>query len=246
MRTSPFRWRKTRTAKPFRIANHGAASASSAACHGRAIKTLDLADVVAGGDGFSGKRNRGIDPTTGRICHTRSSSLHLMGDHQYHRVEGIPFVDGVFIPDGRQGPVQVDSAGHTCDWFLETCNEGYGPIWAGMPVAWAGPSELGDVDYAASGHSALFLHANKGLTFDLRRDPSREPRLETAAIPRHGRQHRNGDQGGTKQLNLHRFLGHRRRSSTFFATANQRQFRCVCGGGPDPGEGSFSDVGRRR
>jgi hypothetical protein len=133
----------------------------------QAIKALDLVDVVAGGDGFSGNRNRGIDPTTGRMCRTRSSSLHLMGDHQYHRVEGIPFVDGVFIPDGRLGPVQVDSAGHTCDWFLETCNEGYGPIWAGMPVPWAGPSELGGVDYAASGHGALFLHANKGVTFDL-------------------------------------------------------------------------------
>ena len=31
------------------------------------IKTLDLVDVVAGGDGFSGRRGRGIDPTTGRI-----------------------------------------------------------------------------------------------------------------------------------------------------------------------------------
>jgi hypothetical protein len=33
---------------------------------GRTIKILDLVDVVAGGDGFSGRRNRGIDPTTGR------------------------------------------------------------------------------------------------------------------------------------------------------------------------------------
>ena len=32
----------------------------------RVIKTLDLVDVVAGGDGFGKARDRGIDPTTGR------------------------------------------------------------------------------------------------------------------------------------------------------------------------------------
>ena len=133
----------------------------------RTVKTLDLVDVVAGGDGFSGKRNRGIDPTTGRISHAQPSSPHLEGDYQYHRVEGIPFVDGVFIPDGRSGPVQVDSAGHTCDWFLETCNNGYGHIWAGASVAHVGPSVLDGVDYASPGRGALFLHANKGITFDL-------------------------------------------------------------------------------
>ena len=32
----------------------------------RTIKTFDLVDVVAGGDGFSGRRGHGIDPTNGR------------------------------------------------------------------------------------------------------------------------------------------------------------------------------------
>ena len=34
------------------------------------IKTLDLVDVVAGGDGFSGRRGRGIDPTSGQLVDT--------------------------------------------------------------------------------------------------------------------------------------------------------------------------------
>ena len=34
------------------------------------VKTLDLVDVVAGGDGFSGRRDRGIDPTSGRPIDT--------------------------------------------------------------------------------------------------------------------------------------------------------------------------------
>ena len=70
----------------------------------RTIKTLDLVDVVAGGDGFSGRRNRGIDPTTGQTVDDRQSAKILVGDGKYHRVEGLPFVDGVFIPDGRRGP----------------------------------------------------------------------------------------------------------------------------------------------
>ena len=33
----------------------------------RTLKVFDLVDVVAGGNGFSGLRNRGIDPTNGQI-----------------------------------------------------------------------------------------------------------------------------------------------------------------------------------
>jgi hypothetical protein len=33
----------------------------------RSVKLLDLVDVVAGGDGFSGRRERGIDPNSGRV-----------------------------------------------------------------------------------------------------------------------------------------------------------------------------------
>jgi hypothetical protein len=131
------------------------------------IKALDLADVVAGGDGFSGRRNRGIDPTTGRTSIVQPESPRLEGDYQYHRVEGIPFVDGVFVPDSSRGAVQVDSSGNTTEFLPKTCNIGYGHIWAGASIPGVGPSELDGVDYASPGHGALFLHANKGITFDL-------------------------------------------------------------------------------
>ena len=68
------------------------------------VKVFDLVDVVAGGDGFSGRRNRGIDPSNGRAVDTGQSKLDILGDGKYHRVEAMPFVDGVFIPDGRVGP----------------------------------------------------------------------------------------------------------------------------------------------
>jgi hypothetical protein len=141
-----------------------------------AIKTFDLVDVVAGGDGFSGRRNAGIDPTNGRMA---SVPLHgpqgeksfLVGDGKYHRVLSSPFVDGVFIPDARRGPVQVDSAGHLFVDCPETSNLSSLFLWAGAAVLSETSeklrTQLGDVDYASAGHGLLFMHANKGITFDL-------------------------------------------------------------------------------
>ena len=136
------------------------------------IKTVDLVDVVAGGDGFSGRRNRGLDPTTGRTVDALPTSKILVSDGRYHRVEGLPFVDGVFVPGSRRASVQTDSAGHTFDRFGSSMNETWQPIWAGGAIP-ANDSRressaaLGGVDYSSSGHGLLHMHANKGITFDL-------------------------------------------------------------------------------
>ena len=88
-------------------------------------------------------------------------------------MEGLKYVDGVFIPDGRRGPVQIDSAGHAFPDFPETCNVTAFNIWAGGVIFTADGdpprlrTELGGVDYASSGHGLLFLHANNGITFSL-------------------------------------------------------------------------------
>jgi len=141
------------------------------------VKTLDLVDVVAGGDGFSGKRNRGIDPTTGRTSDTHSKEPRLIDDGKYHRVEGMPLIDGVFVPDGRTGEVKVDSAGHTFAGFPANAFETTGFVWAGgvvplddpvgHPLLQAMPVKLNGIDYSTPGHGLIFLHANKGITFDL-------------------------------------------------------------------------------
>ena len=138
------------------------------------VKVFDLVNVVGGGDGFSGRRGRGIDPVTGRIVETWPNDPKQQvatGDGKYHRVLGLPFVDGVFIPDGRAGPVQVDSAGHTFADCPDTCNQAGLFVWAGgaipVPRPFAIRTELSGVDYASSGHGLLFVDANKGITFDL-------------------------------------------------------------------------------
>jgi hypothetical protein len=137
------------------------------------MTSLDLVDIVAGGDGFSRNRNRGIDPTTGRTADKQPIPRGLKGDHQYHRVPSSPLVDGVFVPDGSLGAVQIDSLGHTFDGFDKTDNSTCGHIWAGGPVVFSDATddairtELGGVDYGATGHGVLAMHANKGITFDL-------------------------------------------------------------------------------
>ena len=132
----------------------------------RTIKTLDLVDVVAGGDGFSGRRNRGIDVRNGRVTDTEEvGSNPTMGDGKYHRVVGMPFVDGIFIPNGAAGPVQLDSAGHSSAWLPATDNRTANALWAGQ--CGADSAELEGIDYASPGHGHLAMDANKGVTFDL-------------------------------------------------------------------------------
>jgi hypothetical protein len=126
---------------------------------------------VAGGDGFSGRRNRGIDPSNGRIVDAvrrRSNVLaRMVGDGQYHRVAGVPYVDGVFIPSSEVA-VPIDSAGHVFDKFDHADNSTWQHIWAGGKI----PNspylvKMDGVDYASPGHGHLFFHANSAITFDL-------------------------------------------------------------------------------
>ncbi len=160
----------------------------------RVFKVFDLADAVAGGDGFSERRNRGVNATNGRSAESIMDNYDGTGypiyasDGRYHTTDDLPFVDGVFIPAGQFGPMKVDSAGHTFDGFSRTLGKTAGNVWAGgaipvptqsMPEQVAAmlvaaspsmslvPTKMGGVDYSTAGHGLIFLHANKGITFDL-------------------------------------------------------------------------------
>jgi hypothetical protein len=139
------------------------------------VKTIDLVDVVAGGNGFSGKRGRGIDPATGKAVSERSDppkgSQPMHSDGKYHRVTTIPFVDGIGIPH-RKGPVQLDSAGNCFDGFENSDAATWQHLWAGglmnSPLPrYSYPTEMGGVDYAVPPHGLLLLHANLVATFNL-------------------------------------------------------------------------------
>src|SRR5439155_8155221 len=134
---------------------------------------LDLADLCCGGDGTPRGRAAAtanataVDPPTGRAGALEPVGRRR-GDGHYYPVRQLPIIDGCFIPDGRRGPVQVDSAGQTFG-FPATSGASFNHIWAGGvvpgPVGYARPrTVLGGVDDARPGHGLLYMYGNKRLT----------------------------------------------------------------------------------
>jgi hypothetical protein len=140
------------------------------------VKTIDLLDIVAGGNGTGNHRERGIDPILGLECPMFESGLRD-SDRGYHRPAHFPMIDGVFVPCGGEGSVVLDSAGHAFDEFPRTSGRADGPIWARAAkvkenefardkrywVYWTGANK----QYTPEGRGLLAFHANAGITFDL-------------------------------------------------------------------------------
>lgn len=150
---------------------------------------INLADVVAGGSGLADGPHHayhsGISLLDGRPVETYDAPAQ--SDGKYHRAQGSGFIDGVFIPDGKQGPVQIDSIGRAYSGFPPTAANAWGAaIMARRPkeekslplitleiygnhsgyVNWlhiAGNSE----ELSPDGHGLIGMHSNSGLTFDL-------------------------------------------------------------------------------
>ena len=136
---------------------------------------INLADIVGGGNGFgTGVIGSAIDPRVGK-------SFLLSGVEEWEPHEGpmeyIPvtwhdYIDGVFVPDGGNGPVTVSTNGQRFASCPDTCNM----FWAGIsnggqlsePLD-APPEDLrfNNVSYANTEHPGIFMHSNLGITFDL-------------------------------------------------------------------------------
>jgi hypothetical protein len=142
-------------------------------------RTLDLVDIVTGGNGTFGRRELGINAVTGSLCETWRPSEGEEYAHAYSPVTWQPLIDGVFVPRPSKKPVQLDSAGHTFNKFNLSYDTGdsWGPIWAGKNMIQGVRKSdgvvdrisvtLGGIDYGSAGHGALGMHANKGITFSL-------------------------------------------------------------------------------
>ena len=142
------------------------------------LRKLDLLDIVAGGDGLGSRRERGIDPTTG-MEDTFFFSVPRGGHRQYRPVDWHPMVDGVFIPDGQEGAVQVDSTGGVFDGFPHTAGETSCTIWARAADVEKQHQAYADIrhkwvyhilrteQYMPEGLGLLAMHSNAGITFDL-------------------------------------------------------------------------------
>jgi len=143
---------------------------------------MDLASIVAGGDGFNTIRGiSGIDPTNGqRVTEYRITRHFSKGI--YTLVPDNPFVDGVFFPDGGLGKTVISSSGHV----FEECPDTEGA--ADDTLAATSHDILAFCDYddrmipelrknkvpvfngeakGTAKEPAVLLHSNVGITFDL-------------------------------------------------------------------------------
>jgi mono/diheme cytochrome c family protein len=123
---------------------------------------IDLADIVAGGNGFgSGQRDRGIDPRSGQASSGKLGILPGLEVNKFTPSQ-LPFIDGTVIPNGA---LQISSTGLTIQ-TRGTDGQSWDYIQPGKVLA-QDTAEIDGVDYAAAGHSMIALHANKAITFDL-------------------------------------------------------------------------------
>jgi len=147
--------------------------------------TVDLADLLSGGDGVTERRGTGVDQTTGSL--TSRFAGPRPAKPGYHRVSGRPVIDGCFVPDGRKGPMAIDS---NDDRFRFPATSGLTDydIWAGgalpiLPTTRAHISpRLAKLDYSQPGHDLIFMHANAGVTFDLNAIRRLHPGMQIASF----------------------------------------------------------------
>jgi hypothetical protein len=157
-------------------------------------KRLSLADLVGGGNGYgtgilggSGMMSAdgSINPITGRpndpyrpakpgqsesnngSSDERYDDYHYQCSNDYIRVPKLAYIDGIFVPDGGQGPSVVSSAGH----IFQECPDTDGRTKWNATNGWRYRDmpnysfSFGNEDIAHL--KGLSLAANIGITFDL-------------------------------------------------------------------------------
>jgi hypothetical protein len=141
----------------------------------RGESRIDLADLVGGGNGFgTGVRGSCLDPETGDWLADsgirRWGTVRIngwAGNASYHAVPSSSFIDGVFVPNGQDGPQVISSEGHQFVQVPATS----GRYWGGI-INVDGPVlgqdlVLDNRVYGTAQRPALFMHTNAGITFDL-------------------------------------------------------------------------------
>jgi hypothetical protein len=162
---------------------------------------IDLADVVGGGDGFgSSQIGLILDPLNGgfiSFAELKARGWYItegpegaayisdeFGPTDFVTLALLPYVDGIFIPDGGEGAVQISSTGLA----FNSCPDTGGGFWAGISnhgriknddgyVNWV-EMRVGRKFYGTRENPGIFMHANIGITFDLDKVRSAFPEAE--------------------------------------------------------------------
>ncbi len=148
---------------PGKVAVHRAASPKTNLVRqmprSKTSSVISLADLVAGGTGFGSWNNWGINPLDANPL-AKNFNDKIESSGKFEPYSGDPQIDGVFIPQGGDRPVQIDSAGHTFR-LPKTRGVSYGPIWVSQAA------KLPTTKTLNFPHRMLLLHANVGITFNL-------------------------------------------------------------------------------
>jgi hypothetical protein len=141
-------------------------------------QSLDLADMIGGGNGLgTGSMGKWINLSNGQDgtdYFSQGKRVQGVGsrqtDYQYHPVLHRPYVDGVFIPDGDDGPIQVSTAGDVWSDAPDTSGQCFEDIYNGSEMKQRKAFyelTFDEQAYGSREHPAIALHANAGITFDL-------------------------------------------------------------------------------
>jgi hypothetical protein len=135
---------------------------------------LDLASIIAGENGFVPALTPiTLNPNTGEYETKPLVSKAYTTNSSYNRVLGNVFIDGVFVPDGTNGPVTITSGGHRF-----SCPSTSGKFNRNIAVFYK-PSNKASSDmqaalfdgiiYGSEKQPCVLLHSNIGITIDLDR-----------------------------------------------------------------------------
>jgi hypothetical protein len=131
---------------------------------------LSLADLTGRGNGLgAGPVNVFVDPVNGYV----DSAYSTGQGNEYHPLASHPFVNGLFIPNGESKQV-VSTQGHVFAECPATNGECYTSLGANPNQrVWTTDKRSGTVrfdgqDYGDRDHPCLMMHANLGITFDLK------------------------------------------------------------------------------
>jgi hypothetical protein len=141
-------------------------------------KRLDLADVVGGGNGFgTGVQGRALDPTRDYTSFTfRGTILRRPLNNSGYRagsgfisIEELPFIDGIFVPNGSDQSTTITSTG----LLFQDCPDTHGTYYDGIVCGavfddqYVHTGRLAGHRYETPEHPSIGAHANVGVTFDL-------------------------------------------------------------------------------
>ncbi|MEJ5261021.1 MAG: hypothetical protein WHS88_12610 [Anaerohalosphaeraceae bacterium] len=137
----------------------------------RGQKSLSLADIVGGGNGWgTGVPETAIDPRSGKRGGYRAEDRE--GTREYRVLAAERYIDGVFVPEGSR-PQVVSSQGHIFQecpptnniFFVEIVNGSARE--AAAAIRGEATCRIGEREFGTADYPAIFMHANLGITFDL-------------------------------------------------------------------------------